>query len=109
MIVMFDLLFIVFDSANLSLAFDTLYDVRWSCRNTPGQVEDVSIVCNPPPRYLHTFTDNPQAQGTDDPLCDRQRALAAFLFLALCAWIATFMISVFRCDPLPVPFLRLPF
>jgi hypothetical protein len=34
LIVMFDLLFIVFDSANLSLAFDTLYDVRWSCRST---------------------------------------------------------------------------
>jgi hypothetical protein len=32
-VVMFDLVFIVFDSANLSLAFDTLYDIRWSCRS----------------------------------------------------------------------------
>lgn len=30
---MLDLLFIIFDSANLSLAFDTLFDVRWSCRS----------------------------------------------------------------------------
>jgi hypothetical protein len=31
---MLDLLFIIFDSANLSLAFDTLFDVRWSCRSS---------------------------------------------------------------------------
>lgn len=44
---MLDLLFIIFDSANLSLAFDTLYDVRWSCisANTEG-LSVLSNVCN---------------------------------------------------------------
>lgn len=37
-----------------------------------------------------------QANGAIDPICDRQRALAAFLFLALCAWVSTFTVSVFR-------------
>ncbi|RPA94520.1 hypothetical protein L873DRAFT_1830333 [Choiromyces venosus 120613-1] len=77
-LVMLDLLFIIFDSANLSLAFDTLFDVRWSCRsaaNTKAQI---------------------QSSRTVDPICDRQRALAAFLFLALCAWVSTFTVSVFR-------------
>lgn len=78
---MFDLLFIVFDSANLSLAFDSLYDVRWSCRT---------------PDLSQGGVDPGHNMSVDDPICDRQRALAAFLFLALCAWVATFMISVFR-------------
>lgn len=47
---MLDLLFIIFDSANLSLAFDTLYDVRWSCirANTAefNNVVNVANVCN---------------------------------------------------------------
>lgn len=41
---MLDLLFIIFDSANLSLAFDTLYDVRWSC--VSANTEDFSSVAN---------------------------------------------------------------
>lgn len=80
---MLDLLFVVFDSANLSLAFDTLYDTRWSCLNVETS-EDF-------------YTKNIKLQDrVVDPICDRQRALAAFLFLALVAWVATFMISVFR-------------
>lgn len=48
MIVMLDLLFIIFDSANLSLAFDTLFDVRWSCRSAASSADfkdglDVSL------------------------------------------------------------------
>ena len=39
MIVMLDLLFIIFDSANLSLAFDTLFDVRWSCRSVASSAD----------------------------------------------------------------------
>lgn len=80
-LIMLDLLFIVFDSANLSLAFDTLYDVRWSCLSVATS-ED--------------FKQNKNSLRTVDPICDRQRALAAFLFLALGAWVVTFMISVFR-------------
>lgn len=78
-LIMFDLIFIVFDSANLSLAFDSLFDVRWSCRAmdmAEGSGGPITPVI--------------------DPICNRQRALAAFLFLALCAWIATFTVSVFR-------------
>ena len=74
---MLDLLFIVFDSANLSLAFDTVYDVRWSCRSAD-------------------FQEGTMNSDIVNPICDRQRALAAFLFLALCAWVSTFMVSVFR-------------
>lgn len=44
LIVMFDLVFIVFDSANLSLAFDTLFDARWSCRSTFGSQVNTSSV-----------------------------------------------------------------
>lgn len=73
-LVMLDLLFIVFDSANLSLAFDTLFDTRWSCRVPEG------------PNDADLLPD----------ICSRQRALAAFLFLALCGWISTFTVSLFR-------------
>jgi len=76
-LIMLDLLFIIFDSANLSLAFDTLFDVRWSCRSAD-------------------FKDDLNSSRTVDSICDRQRALAAFLFLALCAWVSTFTVSVFR-------------
>ncbi|KAF3903118.1 hypothetical protein ABW21_db0204940 [Orbilia brochopaga] len=76
-LIMFDLVFIIFDSANLSLAFDTLYDVSQSCATSPtGSLAD--------------------SLATDNPICSRQRALASFLFLALCAWVSTFTVSVFR-------------
>lgn len=97
LLVMFDLVFIVFDSANLSLAFDTLFDARWSCRSTFGLRADTSSV-----RFLEVsffsldrLTKTQAAQAVE-PICSRQRTLAAFLFLALCAWIATFTVSVFR-------------
>lgn len=80
-LIMFDLLFIIFDSANLSLAFDTLFDVRWSCRSVASSAD---------------FKDGLDISRAVDPICDRQRALAAFLFLALCAWVSTFTVSVFR-------------
>lgn len=81
-LLMFDLVFIVFDSANLSLAFDTLYDIRWSCRSAATAADF---------RQKHIYLNR-----TVEPICDRQKALAAFLFLALFAWVGTFMISVFR-------------
>ncbi|KAK6346804.1 hypothetical protein TWF696_006912 [Orbilia brochopaga] len=77
-LIMFDLVFIIFDSANLSLAFDTLYDVSQSCAS---------------PITSTTLTGS---LLTDNPICSRQRALASFLFLALCAWVSTFTVSVFR-------------
>jgi len=81
-LIMLDLLFIIFDSANLSLAFDTLFDVRWSCRSVASSADFKD--------------DRGDSSRTVDPICDRQRALAAFLFLALCAWVSTFTVSVFR-------------
>ncbi|KAF8426883.1 hypothetical protein EV426DRAFT_631905 [Tirmania nivea] len=78
-LIMFDLLFIIFDSANLSLAFDTLFDTRWSCRRQAVGHEN----------------ENARPK-TVEPICTRQRALASFLFLALCGWVLTFTISVFR-------------
>ncbi|RPA86079.1 hypothetical protein BJ508DRAFT_159536 [Ascobolus immersus RN42] len=72
-LVMMDLVFIVFDSANLSLAFDTLFDTRWSC-SVEGEGK----------------------WGLDNNICGRQRALSAFLFLALLGWISTFTVSLFR-------------
>ncbi|EWC43471.1 hypothetical protein DRE_07550 [Drechslerella stenobrocha 248] len=78
-LIMFDLVFIIFDSANLSLAFDTLYDVQQSC-SSPVSEAGIS--------YSGRFTDH--------PICSRQQALASFLFLALCAWVSTFTVSVFR-------------
>ncbi|KAI9769767.1 MAG: hypothetical protein M1840_003761 [Geoglossum simile] len=71
-LILLDLFFIVFDSANLSLAFDALSDVRWSCRDT----------------------DDATPRG--GPLCVRQRALSSVLLVALVAWITTFSISVLR-------------
>lgn len=79
---MFDLVFIIFASANLSLAFDTLYDVQQSCSAIPNPGEDSALEGRP---YI-----------TNVPICARQRALASFLFLVLCAWVTTFTISVFR-------------
>lgn len=82
-LIMFDLLFIIFDSANLSLAFDTLFDTRWSCLSS-ATVDDFGE------------GDRPNELRTVEPICTRQRALSAFLFLALLAWVLTFTISVFR-------------
>ncbi|GME85678.1 unnamed protein product [Ambrosiozyma monospora] len=73
-LMLLDLFFIIFSSANLALAFNTLYDSRWVCR---GARVDAS-------------------SGLISSMCDRQRALSAFLFLALVAWCVTFTISVFR-------------
>lgn len=79
-LIMLDLLFIIFSSANLSLTFNTLYDGEWVCENddTPG-LESLGI-----------FTPIVSS------ICRRQRALAAFLFLVLCLWVLTFTISIIR-------------
>ncbi|RLV93799.1 Regulator of phospholipase D SRF1 [Spathaspora sp. JA1] len=76
-LIMLDLLFIIFSSANLSLTFNTLYDDEWVCvRNS---VRDVGIL-----------------SVTVDSVCRRQRALAAFLLVVLCLWVTTFTISLLR-------------
>lgn len=66
-LIFLDLFFIVFDSANLSLAFESLSDP----------------VCTV------------ESQGQDG-ICSRQKGLASVLLIALIAWLLTFSISVMR-------------
>lgn len=80
-----DLVFIVFAAANLSLAFNTLTDQQWSCFT--GTPQD-------------TNNNNEEAARStcvqNDTLCARQGGLVAMLCMELCAWLATFAISIFR-------------
>ena len=66
-LIFLDLFFIVFDSANLSLAMEATTH------------NDMATMC---PAY--------------DKICDRQKALASVLLIALIAWLLTFSISVLR-------------
>lgn len=79
-LVMLDLLFIIFSSANLSLAFDTLYDDEWVCE----------IYNNP-----HEVNVN-NAFPVISSICRRQKGLASFLFVVLVTWVLTFTISLVR-------------
>ncbi|MCJ1478052.1 hypothetical protein MMC13_006727 [Lambiella insularis] len=67
-LIFLDLFFIVFDSANLSLAFEAITDA----------------------------TAAPEVCPLGDSLCRRQGALAAVIMIALIAWMMTFSISVLR-------------
>lgn len=67
-LIFLDLFFIVFDSANLSLAFEAVSDSRSDCKATTR----------------------------DKTVCQEQKALASVLLVALIAWLATFSISVLR-------------
>jgi hypothetical protein len=73
-LLLLDLLFIVFESANLSLAL--------------GSLTDGARICDD------------GYNGTDYGICSRVRTLSAFLLIALVAWILTFNVSIFRyaCD-----------
>ncbi|KAI4102263.1 MAG: hypothetical protein L6R37_004513 [Teloschistes peruensis] len=72
-LIFLDLFFIVFDSANLSLAFEAL-----------GESSGCKVL-----------------RPTDDDIriCKRQKTLASVLLIALIAWLLTFSISVFRLVP----------
>ncbi|KAH3671914.1 hypothetical protein OGAPHI_000100 [Ogataea philodendri] len=74
-LIMCELLFVIFSSANLALSFNSLYDSRWVC--TDNQMSSSS----------------PSLLGS---ICDRQRTLAAFLFIILVVWCITFTISIIR-------------
>lgn len=74
-LIFLDIFFIVFDSANLSLAFASLSDVRGSCASS--RLKD-------------------DLDAKNDAICSRQTALASVLLIALVAWLLTFGISVFR-------------
>ena len=74
-LIFLDLIFIVFASANLSLAFDSLSDVAGSC--VFAQIND-------------------SLDQRNDKICMRQQALASVLLIVLIAWLMTFAISVLR-------------
>jgi hypothetical protein len=75
-LIFLDLAFIVFESANLSLAFQALTDEKWACRDA---LDPDDQVC-------------PYTRS----ICVRQKALTATLLIALFAWIGTFTISTLR-------------
>jgi hypothetical protein len=75
-LVFLDLAFIVFESANLSLAFQALTDEKWACRDSKD-----------PNFQVCQYTKS---------ICTRQKALTATLLIALFAWIGTFTISTLR-------------
>jgi hypothetical protein len=75
-LIFLDLAFIVFESANLSLAFQALTDDKWACRESPMSGLQGC-------RYTRS-------------ICSRQKALTATLLIALFAWLGTFTISTLR-------------
>ncbi|EGV62843.1 hypothetical protein CANTEDRAFT_126002 [Yamadazyma tenuis ATCC 10573] len=83
-LIMLDLLFIIFSSANLSLTFNTLYQDEWVCQS--DRDEDIASSSS----TISFFTP------TVASICRRQRGLAAFLFLVLNLWVLTFTISIIR-------------
>ncbi|KAM3159538.1 hypothetical protein ACU8KH_05623 [Lachancea thermotolerans] len=74
-LILLDLLFIIFSSANLALTFNTLYDKQWVC--TEGKYSEDEL---PKMEYI----------------CRKQRALASFLFVVLFMWVVTFTVSILR-------------
>lgn len=71
-LIFLDLIFIVFDSANLSLAYEGLI------------TQSSGSVCS--------GSSKPDQQE----ICSRQKGLASVLLIALIAWLLTFSISVLR-------------
>lgn len=69
-LVLLDLFFIIFESANLSLAFASLVDENGACRA--------------------------DLNGYSFTICSRIKALCVILMIALIAWSATFSVSIFR-------------
>ncbi|KAK2744172.1 hypothetical protein FQN57_004432 [Myotisia sp. PD_48] len=74
-LIFLDLLFIVFASANLSLAFESLSDISGSCTTS-----EINQIVDP----------------RNDMICERQMALASVLLIVLIAWVMTFTISLLR-------------
>lgn len=79
-LVLLDLFFIIFESANLALAFAALTDDDGSCQTGP-------------------------ANGRNNIVCGRVNALCAILMIALIAWGLTFAVSIFRLVFLTAPAL----
>ena len=92
-LVFLDLAFIVFDSANLSLAFQALTDSRWACQDGT----DLSDLSDPMNVMAGNTTSSPFVGCPYvRSICTRQKALTATLLIALIAWLTTFAISTMR-------------
>lgn len=74
-LIFLDLFFIVFDSANMALAFESLTDDNGPCVNS---------------------NVNGNNSPVDKKTCHKQSGLAAVLLVALFAWLMTFAVSVLR-------------
>ena len=81
-LVLLDLFFIIFESANLSLAFAALTDENGACR---------SVI-----------------NGYNSTICGRVKALCAILMVALIAWSLTFSVSIFRLVLSRLVIMQLP-
>ena len=88
-LIFLDLFFIVFQSANLALAFESLSDTDGACL---ASVSDTN-----------GRTGNSASRKNDD-ICSRQRGLASVLLIALITWLLTFAISVLRYGRYQSPF-----
>lgn len=77
-LILLDLLFIIFSSANLALAFNTLYDKQWICTDDGSSSG-----------HSYKYPKVPY-------ICKKQEALSAFLFVMLSMWVITFTISIVR-------------
>lgn len=75
-LIFLDLFFIVFDSANLSLAFEAVSDSNRECKQASKHAS--------------------KQTGRQEDLCHQQKALASVLLIALIAWLLAFSISVLR-------------
>ncbi|KAG7901162.1 hypothetical protein KL935_002228 [Ogataea polymorpha] len=74
-LIMCELVFVIFSSANLALSFNSLYDSRWVCRVNHSLMSDPNLLVS---------------------MCSRQRTLAAFLFIILVVWCIMFTISIIK-------------
>ncbi|CAL9735764.1 regulator of phospholipase D Srf1p [Monosporozyma servazzii] len=86
-LIILDLLFIIFSSANLALAFNTRYDQRWVCNSyypldLKGTVSEVN------PSVPH--------------ICRKQEALSAFLFILVFSWVCCVILSLVRIVRRPI-------
>lgn len=84
-LILLDLLFIIFSSANLALAFHTRYDRDWVCTQEANSYQ-----------LLRDNTDAYLQYPEVPYICRKQKALASFLFVLLFMWVTTFTVSIVR-------------
>lgn len=73
-LVLLDLFFVVFQSANLALSFESLAVDEGACQ----------------------IGETPATSVRFDRVCDRAQALSGVLVVSLTAWLLTFSVSVLR-------------